>query len=379
MKTILRNTIIAALLLLSAATTVAQDKPTVMVFFSNHCRLCLDVRRKILPPLKEEYSENLYWLELDTAEADNLRMLENLTKEFNRKKALVPAVFVGDTFLVGFNEIEKELSQTIKAVIRDGSVTREVPKADLVSIFKKLSLFTVMGSGLADGINPCAFAVIVFFISFLAVYGYRRREIIYVGVFYCLAVFLTYLLIGLGIFKFLYAASNVYLFIKGFYYFVAFFCFAMGLAALYDYLRFKKTKDPQGAILQLPGFLKKRINFVIGSRLRHRESHSVTSLILTSFIVGCLVSLLEAVCTGQVYVPTIVFILKSTSLRLKAWVYLILYNLMFVLPLVFIFLLSLAGVKSAVFNRFLKKHLGIIKLIMVFVFFALGGFIIGLS
>ncbi|MDD5429330.1 MAG: hypothetical protein PHE97_01260, partial [Candidatus Omnitrophica bacterium] len=262
---------------------------------------------------------------------------------------------------------------------KKGSVTRDIPKADLASIFRKLSLFTIMGSGLADGINPCAFAVIVFFISFLAVYGYRRKEIVYVGSFYCLAVFLTYLLIGLGLFKFLYAASNIHFFIKGFYYFVAFFCFVMGLAALYDYFRFQKTKDSREAILQLPGFLKKRINFVIGSRLRHREGRSVVSLIFTSFIVGVLVSLLEAVCTGQVYVPTIVFILKDTSLRLKAWVYLILYNLMFILPLVFIFLLSLAGVKSIVFNRFLKKHLGIIKLIMALVFFALGGFIIGLS
>ncbi|MDD5429960.1 MAG: hypothetical protein PHE97_04485, partial [Candidatus Omnitrophica bacterium] len=122
MKTILRNITIISLLLLSAVTARAQDKPTVMVFFSSHCRLCFSVRQQILPPLKEEYSDSVYWLELDTAEADNLRMLESLAKEFNRKKALVPAVFVGDTFLVGFNEIEKNLPQALEIALKKGSV-----------------------------------------------------------------------------------------------------------------------------------------------------------------------------------------------------------------------------------------------------------------
>jgi cytochrome c biogenesis protein CcdA len=84
------------------------------------------------------------------------------------------------------------------------------------------------------------------------------------------------------------------------------------------------------------------------------------------------VSLLEAACTGQVYLPTIVYIVKNTKLRLKALTYLILYNLMFILPLIVIFILSLVGFSSQKFNVFLKKHLGTIKIILAFIFLLLG-------
>jgi len=214
--------------------------------------------------------------------------------------------------------------------------------------------------------------------SFLGVYGYKRTEIIYVGIFYCLAVFITYLLIGLGFFNFFYSLEQIYLIVKAFYYFIAVFCFLMAIAAFWDYYKFKKTGHSEEAILQLPKFLKKRINLVIGSRMRKKKG-GVWGLCVSSFIVGFLVSLLEAVCTGQVYLPTIVFILKNTDLKVKAATYLLIYNFMFVLPLIIIFLLSLAGVNSAKFNNFLKKNLGRIKILMALVFFCLGFFILFIS
>jgi cytochrome c biogenesis protein CcdA len=85
-----------------------------------------------------------------------------------------------------------------------------------------------------------------------------------------------------------------------------------------------------------------------------------------------LVSLLEAVCTGQVYLPTISFVLKSTTLKLEALGYLLLYNFMFIAPLVVIFVLALLGTSSQQFSGFLKKHLGLIKILMVILFFGLG-------
>jgi hypothetical protein len=153
----------------------------------------------------------------------------------------------------------------------------------------------------------------------------------------------------------------------------------MGMLAVYDYFKFRKTKNSDEAILQLPKFLKKRINITIGSRMREKKGFNAWGLVATSSMVGFLVSLLEAACTGQVYVPTIVFILKNTNLRLKAATYLVIYNLMFILPLVVIFLLSLFGVSSAKFNNFLKRNVGKIKIFMAFIFFILGAFILGLS
>ncbi|MFH1504320.1 MAG: hypothetical protein ABIH08_02890 [Candidatus Omnitrophota bacterium] len=355
------------------------EKITATLFYSSHCKSCLTAKQEILPPIVEKYKDEIDWVYLCTSEnADNLALLKSIAVQFKEDQALVPAIFISNNFLVGVPEIKERLEGTIEDSLKEKSKIFTLPKIDLLDLFNKFSTAAVALSGLADGVNPCAFAVMVFFISFLAVYGYRKREIVLVGIAYCLAVFITYLLIGLGFFKFFYMLEEAYLFIRIFYYFISGFCFLTGGAALFDYFKFKKTGKAQDAVLQLPKFFKKRINFVIGSHMREKKQ-SALGLIITSFLVGFLVSLLEAVCTGQVYLPTIVFILKNTSLKLKAAGYLVLYNFMFILPLIIIFLLSLLGVSSAKFNNFLKRNAGRIKIILAIVFFTLGVLVLFLN
>jgi len=367
------------MLLILPIPSFAQEKVTATLFYSTHCKSCHELKEEFLPQIEEKYKESLDWQKFNTTEdADSLSLLISLSEQFNLKQAMIPSILVGDALLVGKKNIEDSLEIAIRIALKTEKSPLSFLKTDVIDFFKKFSVFTVIGNGLIDGINPCAFAVIVFFLSFLGVYGYKKAEIIYVGTFYCLAVFITYLLIGLGFFNFFYSLEQIYLIIKAFYYFVAAFCFLMAMVALYDYYKFKKTGHSQEAILQLPKFLKKKINVVIGSRMREKKG-GIWGLCASSFIVGFLVSLLEAVCTGQVYLPTIVFILKNTDLKVKAATYLVLYNFMFVLPLIIIFLLSLAGVSSAKFNDFLKKNLGRIKILMALVFFCLGLFMLVLS
>jgi len=99
-------------------------------------------------------------------------------------------------------------------------------------------------------------------------------------------------------------------------------------------------------------------------------------LILSALITGFLISLLEAVCTGQAYLPIIAFILKTTNLKLQSFAYLIVYNLMFIMPLLIIFTFALLGVTSAQFSNVLKRHLLTIKILMAILFFSLGAFLI---
>ena len=60
-----------------------------------------------------------------------------------------------------------------------------------------------------------------------------------------------------------------------------------------------------------------------------------------------MVSGVEAVCTGQVYLPTIVVILKEVNQHFwRATEFLLFYNLMFILPLVLVCVLTLCGKES---------------------------------
>ncbi|MCM8781940.1 MAG: hypothetical protein NC828_02680, partial [Candidatus Omnitrophica bacterium] len=242
----------------------------------------------------------------------------------------------------------------------------------------------IISAGLIDGINPCAFTVIVFFISFLYLQGYRRRELELIGLSFILAVFLTYLFIGLGIFRFLYVLRHFYLFSKILYYLIATMCFILAGFSFYDLWLFKKTKKFEGLTLQSPQIIKNRIHSVISFHYRktpHQESspdynRPLFNLIISAFITGFLVSLLEAVCTGQLYLPAITFMLKEPALKAKAFLYLIIYNFMFVVPLFIVFILALWGSTSEDFARFVKKHFIVIRIFMAGLFIILGFFII---
>jgi hypothetical protein len=77
----------------------------------------------------------------------------------------------------------------------------EIKKAEesMVDRFKSLGVLNIILAGFINGCNPCAFATLIFFISYLTMVGRKRREIFLVGMGFSATVFVTYLLIGLGI------------------------------------------------------------------------------------------------------------------------------------------------------------------------------------
>lgn len=361
-----------AVLLLLPLSVLAQTKPDVYVFTSPSCVHCMKFKKEYYPQLKEKYQDKVNFKDMDTSIAANSIKLSDLAKQYN-STAAVPALVVGDNFILGYPEdIDLYSEAAIEKAIEHNQSTKTAGEVDVQKTFSQITLAAIITNGLVDGINPCAFAVIVFFVSFLTVYGYKRREVIYVGSAYCLAVFTTYILLGLGLFKVLYALESFQILIKVFYILTALVCFLFFVLSVYDFLMYRKTKDGKAMLLRLPDNLKTRINKIIGFFLRNKEERHPVRLVIASLAVGFIVSLVEAVCTGQVYIPTIVLIMKDPNFRLQASLYLFLYNLMFILPLLAVFILSAVGYKSEGINNFFKKHLGIAKFLLALVFLGLG-------
>jgi cytochrome c biogenesis protein CcdA len=227
-----------------------------------------------------------------------------------------------------------------------------------------------MVAGLVDGVNPCAFATIIFLISYLAFVGRHRREVLLAGLAFTAAVLITYLTIGIGLFQFLHRLSFLNQVAQIVYLLVAVLVIILGIISLYDYHRIRRGHKPGEMKLQLPLFLKRRIHDTIRRRSRSRN------LVLGAFITGAIVSVLELACTGQVYLPTIVFVTGVSGLKTHAFLYLLLYNLLFILPLVIVFLLSYVGVSSAQLAAAVEAHLDRVKLALGLFFLLLGGFLI---
>ena len=84
-----------------------------------------------------------------------------------------------------------------------------------------------------------------------------------------------------------------------------------------------------------------------------------------------MVSILELACTGQIYLPVIISMSTMPELRGRATLFLIFYNLMFIVPLVIVFVLAYYGTTSKELTNFLKKHAAAVKIGMAIVFLLL--------
>ena len=359
------------------AQTERQEPVEFALFVSPTCVHCNKLKQEYWDKLQAKYPGNVHFTMYDISQDGNNLIFMQTAKAYGvpDNKLGYPAAAVGSSFLMGYpnqigtyaeNAIEKALLLHEKTTV----VTQASGEKQTREAFSKITFWAIVGAGLVDGINPCAFAVIVFFISFLTVYKYTRREIIIVGVSYCVAVFLAYLLLGIGVFKFLYALRGFATVIKVFYIITAALCLVFFGLALYDFILYTKTKKSDGMLLQLPLSLKKRVHQIMGFFLRDKQK-SALRLTLAAFAVGFGVSLIEAVCTGQVYVPTCVLIMQDPDYRVQALFYLILYNIMFIIPLVAVLVLALLGYESKTFNDLLKKHLGLTKICLCLVFLGL--------
>jgi cytochrome c biogenesis protein CcdA len=356
------------------------------VFGSRTCHKCAKVKEELIPKIEKKFAGKVRIEYRDIDEMENYMFLLSLEEKYKAGVELdLPIFFFKGKFLNSKVDIEERLDEMLSSALGRVALEESISNVDLISRFKKFTPLAIISAGLIDGINPCAFTVLVFFISFLATQGYRKREILVIGLCFILAVFLTYVLLGIGLFSFLYKLAGFWAIRKAFNLCVGIFSVILGILAVYDFFKYRLNTKADGFVLQLPQAVKNRIHQVIGLKYRKTKddqeadaslSRHLVKLVASALTTGFIVSILEAVCTGQTYLPTIAFILKTTPLKFAALGYLLLYNLMFILPLFLIFFFALFGVTSSQFGRFLRNNLLAIKLLMATLFFGLGIFLI---
>jgi len=288
-----------------------------------------------------------------------------------------PSVFIGSEAWIGEEEITPEAIETaLQCYANEGSpkvwaaFDEEQASSNVQDQFRNMGWLTVVLAGLVDGLNPCAFATLIFFVSYLALAGKKGGAIIVIGIAFTLGVFLAYLVIGLGFYKVLDLLGDFLKIIaRWVYVFTALMCLILAVFSFRDIGKAKsgKLEDMQ---LNLPDGLRKRINAVI------RKGRGTRRYAISAFFSGVIISLLELACTGQIYLPTIIFVSSMPELRLQAIFYLVIYNILFILPLVVVFILAYFGTTSKDLAQFLKKHAAAVKFGLGVVFTLLGAWLL---
>ena len=223
---------------------------------------------------------------------------------------------------------EVELAD-VQAVASPKGRTKPAPRGTRLS----LTVTAVLVSGIVDGFNPCSFAIMISLAGILAIGGRRRRARILGGLSFCAGTFVTYMLMGFGLLRAISALEGVRLVHDIVMVFLALSLFLLSFISFRDAFRFRRIPVFSVVTLRLPEGVKNLIRRIAMS------SWSGSAVVLAGFGCAFLVTLLDALCTGQVYVPVLVILAKESA-SARAVALLVLYNLAFIAPLVGVFVVA---------------------------------------
>ena len=218
------------------------------------------------------------------------------------------------------------------------------------------TLGLVLGSAAVDSINPCAIGVLILMISVILGNQKSTGQMLLLGGVYIFSIFVTYLLAGLGL---LYFLAAIPLFVTEYIsIFVGTIIVLLGLVEIKDYFWYGRWFS-----LGIPLVFTDKIH-------KMAQNVSIIGVILT----GAFVAGVELPCTGAPYLAIIAIL--STNFNFAAFLMLILYNIIFVMPLVVILLLVAGGTQLPAVKAWKQETRGLMRLAIGLLLVALGWLLI---
>lgn len=360
-----------------AAPGIQDETVRLDFFFSPGCEECERVKREALPELEEQLDGLYELVPHDLTDAETIPLLVAYQQRCgNTENGRVALVIDHSVFLSGAELIVTGLLDRVgEALVRRQQPGWRMPQAPVLDDGRAeevvreragaLTFSVVALGGLLDGFNPCAISTLIFFMSVLAVARAGRRTRLLVGASFITASFLVYMGLGLG---FLFAFRQVPQFgtVKRIIE-VALGLGMVPLAALSfrDAIRFRKSQRPDEVTLQIPKKVKSRIHAFMNSRM------GVGGPVIGGLVTGAGVTVLESVCTGQSYVPVLMYMLKRDCSDFCSWMLLVTYNLLFVLPLTVVFVCFHRGLQLTSLIAWSKRNLVVVKILLGLFFAAM--------
>lgn len=277
------------------------------------------------------------------------------------EKRGIPLVAIGNKYFMGVNQINRNLED---AILKENPFESVCPVTGEPGCFlqynptdlsppekMEVSLPLILMAGLVDSINPCAFAVMIFLLTFLLEVSSSTRRVVKAGLAYIGSVYVTYFLSGLGFLSFVQLMGISGVIVK----IAAVIAVIAGLINIKDYFWYGK-----GFTLKIPESKKGVIEEWV-----HKAN------VPGAIVLGFLVAMFELPCTGGVYLA-ILALMADTMTKLSAVVYLLIYNVMFIAPLVVILFVVLRGMKVEHIENWRQSGKNVMKLAMGLLLIILG-------
>jgi cytochrome c biogenesis protein CcdA len=250
-------------------------------------------------------------------------------------------------------------------LLRDGEVLQCSSSERISDCLSSGLLFSTVGmwalvllSGFVNGLNPCALAVLAYFVGVISVRR-SREETLKIGALYVLSVYLVYVGIGIGLMRIILSSGYVSVLSKA----LGAFIIVVGAASL-------KIGFQQGS--SFPRIPKRLVSPIAQ---RFSRTWIQKSALAAALLFGGIVAVLEFPCTGGVY-AAIVGMLSAPGMDSVRVLYLLAYSLMFVMPLVILLVLSYSVAGFPSLREIAERHRSLARLASAMLLLGLGLFLL---
>lgn len=349
--------------------TIQASEKSIYFYYGDGCSHCAKVEDFFNQNnLYDKYDIQKKEVFFDDTARDEFIQLLNKNQIPNDKRG-VPVVLIGDSMLSGDKEIIENFvstadlwlsTDTNKIDENSNPVDKEENKEENVDTpvenkdssnkygFESLTIVSVISASLVDAINPCAFAVLILLMTSMIAIGSTEtkntkdkktaanKKALLTGLSFTTAIFISYLLMGLGVYKALtFININKINTVLG------------GLAILLGLLNIKDSLwYGKGILMEVPLSWRPKLKKILAS---------VTSPI-GAFSIGLTVSLFLLPCTSGPYI-IILGMLSQHKLFGEAFSYLVLYNLVFITPMLLLTYLFYKGNDPKKFEELRQNNL----------------------
>ena len=349
-----------------------------LYFSTTACEACQEAKAYIekLPesiqvkePDGKSMASNIVVEERNITEAGNPALYQNLLEKYRvpEKDRVVPLVFFQGGYLSGKEAIQSELEGRLKDGEALGFSEIITANIDITGGLSLKDVPKVLAAGLAGGLNPCSFSMLFLLLSLIAA---KKNSVLKLGGIYLLSKFIAYFLIAVSFYQIVNVLeSALFESVRGFIRLLL--VAAAILFALLSFLDFLKARKEQYGrmLLKLPNKIRKTDSSIMEKLM----NESKKPLWVIVFLLGFIISAGEFLCSGQVYLATL---LTMNHLDNKAdffsYVLILLYILVMILPSLGIVILVHRGKRLQGISAFIVGHIGTIKLINMLVFLIMG-------
>lgn len=225
-------------------------------------------------------------------------------------------------------------------------------KTGLASL--NLTPVAVVCGAAVDAINPCALSILILLMASMLIEGERKKALL-VGFSFIAAIYLSYFFLGLGALKLIRSYTLTYS--RVFYNVVGVIALIFGALNIKDYFWY----GGGGFIMEVP------------RRWRPKMKALITGAATPwgAFTIGFIISLFLLPCLSGPYI-VILGMLAAKATFWKAFLYMILYNVIFVAPMIIVVLAMYFGLPPEKAENWRKEKIRLLHLIAGIVLILLG-------